>query len=249
MKVTIEMNQRFEPLRAFVAGLPAQPQVPGTPIYEGRNAVTRVQTQGFDLVVKAFRRPNLLNSFVYAHVRQSKACRSYRNAMRLNQLGLGSPEPVGWLQVTRGGRLTVSYYVSVFSPATEVRDWQLTPRAAQVEATLPHYLHRLYEGGVWFKDLSGGNVLLDAQGHYSLCDVNRMTIGQPSAQHFLQSLCRLNEHREPMLRLMTVFFDRYGGGPLGDLPAFMARYDRFWRSWHRRKRLLHGLKGIFAGKS
>ena len=82
----------------------------GTLVHNGRNQLRRLTYQGKDYVVKAFRRPHVINQWVYGLLRPSKALRSYLNALTLQRIGVGTPQPVGYMNLfcDHGFRLPVS---------------------------------------------------------------------------------------------------------------------------------------------
>lgn len=83
MKQNIVVNPQYAQLAPFVGDVARGTADLGEEIYRARNVVSHTRQCGLDLIVKSFRVPRLLNAFVYAHLRHSKARRSYDNALRL----------------------------------------------------------------------------------------------------------------------------------------------------------------------
>lgn len=109
----IHVSARYTKIKSEIEkiirqGIPAD----ATVIYKARNTVYRLNVGGTDLVIKAFRVPNIINSLVYTHLRKSKAMRSYMNAKRLQELGFHTPTPIAYGEVREDGRLRQSYYIS-----------------------------------------------------------------------------------------------------------------------------------------
>ena len=93
---TLVLHPDFAALEPFMRSLPQRmANGEGTVIHKGRNELRIMEFEGRKLVVKAFRRPHLINQFVYGIFRASKAKRSYDNALLLQGLGIGTPQPVG----------------------------------------------------------------------------------------------------------------------------------------------------------
>ena len=67
------------------------------------------------LVVKSFRTPNIINRWVYGVFRPSKAKRSFEHAQMLLDIGVGTPRPVGYLNIRKGLMFDRSYYVTYAS--------------------------------------------------------------------------------------------------------------------------------------
>lgn len=108
----IHVNTASEHLRDFTERLPELFDREGEVLHAGRNTIKAFEAEGERLVVKRFKRPNLLRAVIYTFFRRSKARRSYEHAVRLRALGVDSPEPVAWSEYRRRGLLCDSYYVS-----------------------------------------------------------------------------------------------------------------------------------------
>lgn len=108
----IHVNTASEHLRDFAERLPELFDREGEVLHAGRNTIKAFEAEGERLVVKRFKRPNLLRAVIYTFFRRSKARRSYEHAVRLRALGVDSPELVAWSEYRRRGLLCDSYYVS-----------------------------------------------------------------------------------------------------------------------------------------
>lgn len=134
------------------------------------------------VVVKEFKKPNLVNAYVYTTVRTSKAERSYRNAMKMSELGFLTPEPVAYGEVRNGIKLVSSCYICrELVGASEMRNWEDFPNAATLIPAFAREIYRLHKAGVWHKDFSPGNILYketaaDTYDFYYV-DLNRMKFG------------------------------------------------------------------------
>lgn len=103
-------------MRPFIEQLPRTFRAEeGELMKKGRNIIRRLEFEGHSYVVKSYKKPALINAYIYGLCRSSKAQRSYENAQWLLSHGLGSPEPVAWMDIKQGGRLTESYFVSRMS--------------------------------------------------------------------------------------------------------------------------------------
>ena len=67
-------------------------------IHKARNEIKKLNCDTFDLIVKSFKIPHLLNRLVYTYFRDSKAQKSYENALKLQQLNINTPDPVALIQ-------------------------------------------------------------------------------------------------------------------------------------------------------
>lgn len=156
----------------------------GVLIHDGRNQLRRVAYQGTEYVVKAFRRPNIINRFVYGIFRPSKAKRSYDNALLYLRLGVGTPQPVGYLNIRKGWLFDRSYYVTLASDCPyryEDLFARHFPYQEEVLRAIARTTAVLHENGLAHKDYGRANILFrqlpDGQIKIEIVDLNRMAVG------------------------------------------------------------------------
>ena len=100
---TLVLHPDCESLRDFMLSVPERfDRGEGTVIHKGRNELRKMKYGEQEFVVKSFHRPNLINRFVYGIFRPSKAKRSYIHAGMFLEIGVGTPRPVGYINVRRG---------------------------------------------------------------------------------------------------------------------------------------------------
>lgn len=151
-------------------------------IYKGRNTVYSISDNGADINIKAFRTPSFPNDFVYTTLRQSKARRSYENALRLLEMGINTPRPLAYVEVKEGCRLTRSYYMSQQMDRLEtVRNWDRFPFKDQLLDEMSAFMKQLIDKQIYHRDFSPGNILFernpDGSFKFYLVDLNRMEFG------------------------------------------------------------------------
>ncbi|MDO4930280.1 MAG: lipopolysaccharide kinase InaA family protein [Bacteroidales bacterium] len=184
---TLLLHPQFGDLADFMRSLPQRmKQGEGTVIHKGRNELRLMDCGNRQLVVKAFRQPNVVNQFVYGTLRPSKAKRSYDNAMLLLSLGIGTPQPVGYynLRGLLGLRFDLSYYVSLRSVCTH-RYQELFERHFDYEEDVLRAIGRLtaklHDNRLAHKDYGRANILFERQPDgeilLELVDLNRMAVG------------------------------------------------------------------------
>lgn len=184
----------------------------GTLLVKGsRNTIKIFPLNDQLLNIKAFKKPNLLNSFVYRFIRDSKAKRSYNYALRLLNSDIGTPQPIAFAEFNNGIGLGKSFYVCEHI-VTEYtyRDLVENPDLENHEAILRAFTvfcYKLHEAGVEFKDHSPGNTLIkiNSDNSYSfyLVDLNRMQFhAQMSFEQRMYNLRRLTPKKE-MIAVMA----------------------------------------------
>lgn len=72
-------------------------------LQKARNEIRIVRYKGMDLVLKSFKVPASFNRVAYSFLRDSKAKRSFMNAVALKSLGIGTPDPLGYIEFFSGG--------------------------------------------------------------------------------------------------------------------------------------------------
>jgi hypothetical protein len=70
-------------------------------IHKARNELKVIEHKDIQTVVKAFKVPNIVNQIVYAYFRDSKAKKSYQNAIKLKELNINTPNPIGYIEFYR----------------------------------------------------------------------------------------------------------------------------------------------------
>lgn len=178
MKLVVHPNfQELEPLLLQLPNLFEQ----GTVLYKSRNELRIVEVPGYTLNVKRYRVPILLNRIAYTFFRNSKAHRAYDFALKLQQNGFGTPDPIAYLEFKSSGLLHHSYFVSRhiadFRMMREFADGSdITGREDILEA-LGIFIAQLHAAGILHLDLSVGNILFRKEGtavRFWLVDLNRM---------------------------------------------------------------------------
>ena len=181
---TLVIHQDFEELRDFILSLPERfERNEGVVIHKGRNELRKMKYNGREYVVKSFHRPNFINRFVYGIFRPSKAKRSYDHADMYLKIGVGTPRPVGYLNVRSGLLFDRSYYVSCLSTCPYVYN-DLFKQKFEYEEEVLREIGRvtaiLHEHGYAHKDYGRENILFQkVPGGIKLEIVvlNRMFIG------------------------------------------------------------------------
>jgi hypothetical protein len=250
-------------------------------LYWGRNylyvAPWRTdEGKAVEVVVKQFRHGSM-RARLSRRLRGSKAQRSFETAARLLELGLGTPAPVlyadssdpagpSWYVCQYCGELLEArYLLRACAAGTAERDYQDLELGLLLRS-LGTMARRLHEGGVWHRDLSGGNVLIDrarfehgadarqALRGLLLLDLNRARTGRPlTLSERMRDLSRMPlarpEHRQLYLAGYREPVDdarpvAEGLPPMRDGRVATLLYDVYRRSFVTRHRTKQGVRGL-----
>ncbi len=176
-------------------------------IHKARNVLKIIPLHGIDTVVKAFRLPNAINQIAYAYLRKSKAYKSYFNAVKLEELGVNTPSPIGFIEFYRNGFFKESFFLSKHYPydftMADVRDNNPSDKKEILEA-FAAFTYALHQKGVWHVDYSGGNILIkkNEKGYiFSLVDINRMEFRSVTEYEGLENFNKLWLNEEDLTLL------------------------------------------------
>lgn len=250
MSVTIHIAPQFEKLRPLIEaiatnGVPAQAHE----IYRARNRVYTLDADDTVLNIKSFKVPSFPNGYIYTTIRQSKARRSFANAERLLEMGIGTAPPVAYIEKKRHGRLRESYYISIQMDVDgDMREWLDNPRAQAALPALAAEIARLHHLGIRHKDLSPGNIMFRADAtaphgyRFYLIDLNRMRFGVHShALHMRNFESIYLESAEQTGHLAELYAPHVGMDPQQARNEAIEAHRRFVR----RKLRLKKMKNLF----
>lgn len=182
-KMSIVFQQNFKKHSEELLGLIQRFDSEGKEFTNGqRNKIRIFDFQGIKINVKSFKIPNVINKIVYRFFRKSKAKRSFEFANILLEKGIGTPQPIAYIEHFGFG-LKDSYYMS------EHLSYDFTIREPFLDKNFPdrenvlrqftRFTYELHQKGIEFLDHSPGNTLVqkESENNYKffLVDLNRMT--------------------------------------------------------------------------
>ncbi|PIF33786.1 hypothetical protein CLU81_4411 [Flavobacterium sp. 9] len=147
-----------------------------------RNKIKLFEFGGKTMNIKSFKIPNVINKIAYKYFRKSKARRSFEYATILLEKGIGTPQPIAFLENFNTLGLKDSYYASehlitdlTYRELVEIPDY---PDHDNILRQFTKFTFDLHEKGVEFLDHSPGNTLIkkvaENQYEFFLVDLNRM---------------------------------------------------------------------------
>lgn len=189
----------------------------GKVIYQGRNELREIEKEGVRMVVKAFRKPNMVNRLVYGIFRPSKAKRSYLYAERLLKEGIGTPAPVAYYTERNGLLFNKSYYACLKSECSHTYTELMKgdyPGQEKILKAVAQLAARMHDRGFIHRDFSRGNILFeelpDGTVRTEVIDLNRIRFHHVGMEEGCRNFERLPGTPE-MLRIMADEYARQRG--------------------------------------
>ena len=254
--VRVHIAEPFRTYRQSIGELPDRLPDQGATLHAARNliktlTITSPGRESIDVAVKAFAVPARLRGFVYAHLRCSKALRSMRNAQKLLELGIATPEPVACIEHRESACLTHSYYVCRYwkqnydLAALLYRDDPQDADTDRLLAQLARYTNAQHNRGVQHYDYNPGNILVrvTATGYeFALVDLNRLRFRHMDTGDRIDGLVRLTNMTGHLRSLGRQYAALRGVDPDDFCRRLQHAHDRFTIRRHRMKKILSMFK-------
>jgi len=181
----IVINPKYSQLEDFITNLPSTFSNSGETVYSERNIIKVFEIEGWQINVKSFKKPILINQIVYTTFRKSKARRSYEYALRLEEKGFLTPDPIAYIERSQLGLLKDSFYISINEDLNKNLRELKTGTMDEHKKLLyqfAQYTARLHEEQILHLDYSTGNILYKIEKEnyiFYLVDLNRMIFDKP----------------------------------------------------------------------
>ncbi len=212
------LHQQFQDYKTLLQNIKSEFSNSQHIIHNARNQLKIINFKKSDLVIKAFRIPNIINQLVYGTLRDSKAKKSYEHSLRLQDLEITCPQPVGYTEFHDGIFLKESYFLSLHT------DYDFTIREPLLDEKWPDHdniFHQfglftadLHQKGVLHKDYSPGNILItklqSGDYQFDLVDINRMRFGPLSHQEKMHNLSKLWASDQDLALIATAYAEVMG---------------------------------------
>ena len=219
-----------------------------------RNKIKLFELEDKTINIKSFKIPNIINQVAYKYFRKSKARRSYEYANRLLENGIGTPQPLAYVENFKLSGLEKSFYISEHLQAElTFRELVLQPDYPDHENILRQFTRftfDLHQKRIEFLDHSPGNTLIKkgSEGNYCffLVDLNRMNFHDVmDFDSRMKNFNRLTPKTE-MLAIMSDEYAKLYGKKYDEVFDKMCFYTndfqtKFHRKIARKKKLLFWL--------
>ena len=216
----------------------------------GRHRVVVADFSGVPVAIKAFGKQNLWKDG-YDRRRGSKAQRSFEASCFLSKHGVGTPEPLGYIERWEGHRLKESYFLSAYQPnLRSFRDelidiYHHRPDCEHYVSLLKHVadaLRKMHDAGFYHRDLGNQNIEMaeakdQSWGEVQFIDLNRGKIR--SKLTTAERACDFSRLRLPG-SFLEVFCQLYWKGDIPrDFEPQLSRLRRRFYWWEKSRDLRH----------
>ena len=252
MSRSIDINPKYEHLRAFIELIPLTMEQEGTYIYGGRRnlIVKMTTTDGTILNVKRFQQPRWLNRFVYSTgIRRPKGRRAFSYTDVLLAKGIDTPEAVAYIEDRNAlGLLGLCWLVTIQCPYSHLL-YEMGDAVPEVYEPMAKALARfaahMHNHEVLHLDFSPGNVLWDSRdGQYafSIVDINRMRFGNVSMSDGAKSFSRLWGPKRFLQLLVEEYARLRHFDPEACVAITMKERARFWTHYQKKREMEFNLE-------
>ena len=202
---TYHINGDFAADQTFVCSVPQRfADGEGKVLHARRNEVRRFEVGEQQMVVKRYKRVNLVQSVVYSFFRRTKAQRAYDYARLFRERGIDTPREVAYIEQREHGLFTTGYFISLNCPHPPifkeiVEKPELNTRLADAATA---FILEMHTRGILHGDLNFGNFLYEEQAdgsvHFTVIDINRSHFrkGMPTRKQCLKNLCTTTHRRD-----------------------------------------------------
>ncbi len=221
-------------------------------IHKARNELKIIQYNNINTVVKAFKVPNIINQFAYAYIRGSKAKKSYENGIKLIELGVNSPEAIGYIEFYELGLLKESFFISLHQPydfliREPLYDENFTDRENIIKQ-FSNFTYNLHKKDIFHKDYSAGNTLVTDKGNgnyeFSIVDINRMEFRAINTSLAMENFNKLWAN-ESTLTIIAKEYAKISSLGEQECIELILKHDRELKEFVERRR---NIKAFFKGK-
>lgn len=234
----------YRHLSGFIDQLPRRFDTEGSLLHKGRNTVKLFEANGTRLVVKKFRKPNIVQRMAYTFFKPPKAARAYMYAVRLRARDIGTPHEVAYIETRKWGLFTTGYFVSLYCADPQVKD-KLLPSGTQhfdgdilayeerdrMTSDMAAFISTMHTNGVLHGDLNISNILYktDEGGchTFNVIDTDRAKFKTPSRGECLEDLKRVTHDRALLSLLVKYYAARRGWNAEKTTAEVMEKLDIF----------------------
>lgn len=248
--MNIVVSPEYEHLREWLSAIDELMVEGGCAVlHNGRNRVVLCKSPaGEKVVIKKYKRHDIIKKIAYTFFKNNKARSAYENAVELRKRGFETPREIAYIEKRDQGLITQVYFVSAYlgnSPISEQLSFD-----KELAEQYAIYVASLHSKGVLHVDLNSTNVLFakDSRGYrFSLIDINRMRFYEKevSKVECMENLALFWQFDEVYKRVLEVYAGARGWSGK-DIDTAIRVKQRHDKRWIRKKRISRFFKSLFG---
>jgi serine/threonine protein kinase len=176
-------------------------------LQDDRNTIKEVEFKNIIFVVKSYKVPSTINSFIYTYLKKSKAWRAYEYGLKIPQF---TPKVIARIE-NFNPRLTQSYLICEKFDADfnmQAPLFKQHPDKKVIFEEFAKFVFALHKNNVIHHDLSPGNILIKKsdQGYiFKIIDINRMSFEVLSTKQKAKNFSKLWADNEDLSTILKVY--------------------------------------------
>ncbi|MBQ8737436.1 MAG: hypothetical protein IJY78_06400 [Bacteroidaceae bacterium] len=246
INIKYKVHPSYKQTESFVKSLPVIFSSEGAIIYEKRNVVKSFTIKEECLIVKQYKKPNIIQRISYSFFRPSKAKRAYNYAIQLLDMGISTPFPVAFLEIYKNGFFKQGYFVSTTDNRPSCKDIESEkPESQHLTDALAGFIVSMHEKGFLHGDLNLSNILYSLEGNnqynFSIIDTNRSHfINNPSKKLCYKNMMRIS-HKRSLIKNIVSKYAELRKWPIDDSVNAVLGY---LSSFERKRKIIWMLKRL-----
>ncbi|MEL5892099.1 lipopolysaccharide kinase InaA family protein [Bacteroides sp. GD17] len=214
----IHIHPHYTAYESFIRTIPSGEYEQEEIYCNRRNTVERVRFGDKEFVIKKYKRPALINCFIYTWIRKSKARRAFEYAELFLQRGIDTAFPVAYIEIKKNGFFHTGYFISEYIPyplVADIYETEINEEEKQkltndlVSFTLQLHLHKIVP-----LDYNPRNIFchkVDGNYHFALIDINRLKLGKvPGIRVSMNAFSQLNVQPEDFMKVVPQYAEKRG---------------------------------------
>ena len=172
-----------------------------------RNTIKEITFNNKILVVKSYKVPNFVNSFIYTYLKKSKAWRAYEYGLKISKF---TPKVIARIEHFQP-LLTKSYLICEKFEADfnmQAPLFKSHPEKDIIFEQFAKFVFELHQNKILHKDLSPGNILIKKSNKkykFQTIDINRMIFKIPSSKERAENFSKLWADSEDLLKILKAY--------------------------------------------
>ncbi|TWV13321.1 hypothetical protein FQ707_06510 [Bacteroidaceae bacterium HV4-6-C5C] len=243
MKIILDPG--YEKAHTAIYELIKNYELAGETLYKGRNLVKHFHTEYGEWVVKRYKRPSILQRFIYTFFRKSKAERAFIFAQKLHSLNIETPQAIAYIEEKKCGLLSYCYFistVSTYSSLYPILVEQSVYDQSLVKA-LAAFLKELHCKGFLHGDSNLDNILYKGNEEtgfqFAVIDTNRSKFKEnPTATECLNNFKRVTHRRDLLVDIVTQYAKLRDWNVPNSVNEAIKALDKFERKDDLKKMLI-----------